>query len=526
NRASAEKTAISISGDLVRVYLGRSRHQAQLLQLDMLRSAHQQDDQPADTASLPLGLFRSVEQAFSDPEARFRFISADLLVAQDGSWTLEDLSATPTYPQHGFTEQARRFLGKRARRRRERDLQLQQSDQDGPEQATPTERRFAQRHGFPVEMVRRFGIDRDNVHKFVSERDFLLAQPFNIARDQHGDSAEHRDRAQVLYSIGRDGRGLRIRSGGSSESSNGTSNSNGTLSDLVAETARAGGALLGPEDWDLTSVWRVDAPAKEYHPAGTDVVVNGIGYSLDEFELLLTDRTADHPLTLISAGTGAETRPLTFSTEGSVQLRVSLIHEPGSPPVIADAFVVGRHDRKHQRAFREEGRLVGTEQIRRTGPSGIEAQQDTAHEAAQAHLAAGERAGIDVWPEGLRDLGGVDLIGRVHPRTGRVNSARAMVGTELYEYTLHPVTREPLNTTIPGWEALTADLLGQCEDAPELRYVEYTVVVSTRGHRVLGCSLTPHYPTCYAYSVPTVDFLNRAVRRKKHRQAKGTVAAV
>ncbi len=499
--------------DLVRVYLGRAKHRATVLQMGMLVAAEDRHDQQADTASLPLGLVRTVEDVFSDPEARFRFISADLLVESDGTWSLEDLATEPRYPDQGFTEQARRFLGQRARRRRERELELARELQDAPEPVTSAERRFAQRHGFSPDTVRRFGIDRDNVHRYVSERDYLGAQPFNDpaadrALNRLGADGGHCP-AEALYSIRQEGKILRIR-----PLAGPYTRSDEAVSDVVDAVHRVSGAMLGPAVWNPASLWRVDVPDAAGDSARADVLVNGIGYSADEFELLLRAMAAEQPVTL-SAGGGRGATPQHFSTDDSVQIRVTMIREQGEKPYVADAFVVGHHHRRYRKEFRKAGQLVGTEQTRWPGASTMYRNRDTSHEAAEAHMTAGRRAGVEVWPEGLRDLGGVDLVGRIYPETGRVESGRAMVGTELYEYILHPVTQQPLRTTINGWDALVADLERRCESSPQLSFVEYTAVINSNGHQILGCSLTPQYPVCYRYSAASANFIKRAAKAHK-----------
>jgi hypothetical protein len=518
----------------VRAYIGRAHGEAAILQEESLTHGVWSDE-PATAPTLPATVAKQLEETFSATEARFTFLSVDLVINQDGTWTITDLSTEPAYPVRGFDEAARAFLAKRLRKQRSRRKQAAAFD----ESQTPTqaERRMIQRHGFSLDTIRRFGVDADNAHKFVSEHDFLRAQPFNQAaagrslRRQVMDGRQGRWNVldQALYLFERDltgeqgSAGEQVRITALSDSGR---RHKADLDEVLSTVAQTGEALLGSDAWDATPAWRISIPAQDTEQPGRAVTVNGIDYSKDEFHALLTAVTRDRAQVLTVAGVSDEARPGRFSTQGSVQIRVSMLNETDTEPQVADAFVVGHHARSTRKTFRSEGQLVGSEQPHL--PSA--ALLDTLHESLQADIAAGESAGLDLWPEGLRDLSGVDLVARISPRTGRVETARAMVGTELYEYTRHPVTFAPLHGVVPGWDALVEDLKRICRSAPGLRFVEFTAVITTHGHRILGCSLLPSYPTCYTFSVPVVDFIRSQVRAKRfvgmRDRARSALAAV
>lgn len=506
----------------------------------------------------------SLVAVLSSERHDFTFISVDVVLGSEESFEIRDLSIAPRFPMStGFNEEASKFLsgvldtrigrkldngqrqtvsaqalrrvqrlsrkydafqlrakgftGRTARLwvRRVNAMKTQNSD------ALSTTDQQAIDWGFDPIYARRFGITEANRNEFFSLRDYLYVQPLNgkyakWVRDRVSARSvfkPYMDSFETLhYQVLRRDRELQIialseeaREFGSDISS-------------VAQFLIAHGSLtLSSSAWSGSVSDQVTFEDGQF-------VMNDIPFTSDEFEKLLTFRVREQFYVL--GDKKVDSSPLAeLSTTGDVAISVTMLNPNGIAPEVAEAAVVAIEDAEHIVEFRKNGYALGRlGKIRSRAAAAVSDEQLIEMQlAGEDQRSDGDDPGpgfngddISVEDDTLDiHVARLRLVSQISPETGRIEAARSVVQGRLRVYTNHPVTGDLIAREIPQWDEVVARLKELCLFAPQLRFVEFSVVLTESGPVINGVSATPLYGQEYAFSPMTVRFLRHELVEKE-----------
>ncbi|MGF2949659.1 sugar-transfer associated ATP-grasp domain-containing protein [Microbacterium alcoholitolerans] len=444
-------------------------------------------------------IVENLGRAFGHARAGFTFLSVVVHPDSNGGVTVLDIDPEPPYPHHRLFNTAtngylRAVLDDRAPARHQRALRnsargraqrqaarlvrrlrtfdLRAAGYTGRaarswvwtmnhDRATETwasAKQIAQAHewGFPVAVARDFGITEGNRSRFLSRREFLYAHPLNGKYEKW-----LRDRVSALLVFAPfdehfDSVHYQIfRRGGAPHIvaiSPDAKASGASLDDLGALLDKTGPLVLAPTAWQSAARATV---ARE----GSSFVVDGIKCSRHEFHELLSAVTRDQSHVIVeptSDHSANEDDASTFIVD------VTMMNEDGANPQIAEAFVQFRDDHASE---------TGEEPLR--------------------------------------------FVCRVNPATGSFEQARALIEGRTETFTHHPLTDERFSGSIPSWPRVVDLLQRMLAFAPQLRFVQFRLVVDAESIRVQRVSASPHYSRLFPFEPHTVSFLRGLIDEKR-----------
>ncbi|MGM1018812.1 MAG: sugar-transfer associated ATP-grasp domain-containing protein [Actinomycetota bacterium] len=436
-----------------------------------------------------------VERVFNHPSARFDFVSIDVVV-QDAAHHVVDVDPIPAYPSdrlfapdadeflRGLFEEraparqalaARRSLPSRmdAQRlrfvRRVRSFRLRAGGFTGPaarswvwrlqrerraEGFSRAERSRAHGWGFSPELVAGFEISEESRRDLVSLRDYLYAQPLNGKYEKW---IRDRVSASMVFAPFREHFDTvhyqLFRRGGLLH-----------VSPISPEALSAGtsledmGALIASEGTLVLtgSSWRSRTK--------TAVAYDGEGFSIDGIPCTPAD-FREVLSTFVRSGSSvlvAEAGAKTALDESPLRVDVLMINPDGAHPQVAEASTV------------------------------------------VAELAA-DRPGGDA----------SRCVARIDPRTGRWGRAHALVAGRVRSFASDPVTGARFDGEVPGWGEVVATLERMGAFAPQLRFVQFRLLLSGGHLRVERVTSAPRYSDVLPFEPATVAFLREVVDTKR-----------
>ncbi|NAZ16810.1 hypothetical protein GT020_12175 [Glutamicibacter soli] len=507
-----------------------------------------------------------VQRLFSSPNHHFSFITVDVALRPSGEFEVLDISLAPRYPEpEGFNRQTEDFLralleergeSKRARgernkiaarisRRAQRMSRQYQAFQLRAEGFTGRAARLwvgrvnaVQKQaagrlnttvteslswGFDPDFATRFGISEENREQFVPLRDYLYAQPLNgkyakWVRDRVSARAifePYLDSFEPLhYQVLRRDRELQVIALSSKARSYGTGI--GAIGDFLSTHGKL---TLSSSTWHGRVSSEVEFDNGYF-------LLDSVRYTQDEFEKLLTFRVREQ-FYVLGERVANDSELAGLSTKGEVHLEVAMLNPNGTSPQVCEAFVVATEDSVHGHAFARNGKLLSgiaaSGKTVRPGDSdettletelAIEEQRSDSEDPGPGH------AKDDIRVEDDQDLAAEDtyqMVGRIDPATGQLTETRALYKGKLRAYTLHPVTGLPLERTIAQWDQVVELLRKLCVFAPQLKFVEFSIVLTANGPVINGLSATPGYRQEYPFSETTVKFLKRELEEKREK---------
>ncbi|MGO1944432.1 MAG: sugar-transfer associated ATP-grasp domain-containing protein, partial [Ancrocorticia sp.] len=534
------------------------------LQVDLATSEIMGRTPQEETNPKLLGLDHAVagiETALSDEDLRFRFISVDVALTSDG-YRVEDVARAPRYPRTvPFSAQATEFLlplrqekraelaerpssaaraaakvGNKAGRfgRRLTAFQLRstgftgrmarswvrQLEQDWhkDDEFSGAFRRDAHRMGYMPTTLARFNISKLNAHEYISEKDYRYVQPLN------GKYAKWvRDRASVReifkpYSeffesahyqfLWRDGE-LQIL----------------PLSEDSREypaTADGIGAFLASTGRELAAVSSAYTGRTRLAISFTDshFVVDNRRYTSDEFQELMRARARRRPMVIIEPVAPDETLSQQFP-EATSDLRIVMMNADGASPQVAEAFVaVTQHVNINDVAAAASHAGPAVELA--TNPSLLEAEIALQQEADDDDALSGPTSqdwreiAADIAEEGVAAQDSrVTFLSRIDTQSGEYRGARAVIDQRLYSFDVDPLSGNAFAGKVRQWEAITQQLTAMCRFAPQLEFVEFTLVPQGDSFAITRVSAMPDYGYVFPFQPHTVEFLQDRVGRKK-----------
>lgn len=506
---------------------------------------------------------KTLEELLSSERHEFTFISVDIVLGPESAFEIRDLAIAPRFPIiGGFNRNATEFLdnvlasrrdsnvergqrrtvpsqvGRRAQRvsRQFAAFQLRARGFSGRaarlwvRRSSVIERQNAANlsdldkqaldWGFDPAYARRFGIIEANRSEFVSLRDYLYVQPLNgkyakWVRDRvstHSVFKPYLDSFETLhYQVLRRDRELQIIA--------------------LSEQARAFGAdISGVANFLLahglltlySSAWSGSVADEVTYEAGR-FVMNGVPFTSDEFEKLLTYRVREQ-FYVFGEKKVDNSSLANLSTTGNVALTVTMMNPNGVTPRVAEASVVAIEDAEHVEAFRKKGHVIGRKTKSRHLATGavsdeklIEMQLAGADQRADRDDPGPGINGDDISVEddATVKIPNLRLVSRITPDNGRIEAARSLVQGRLHVYKDHPVSETAIAREIPQWRAIVERLQQLCIFAPQLRFVEFSLVITESGPLINGVSATPTYGQEYAFSQATVRFLLHELEEKE-----------
>lgn len=316
----------------------------------------------------------------------------------------------------------------------------------------------AHRWGFRHSTVEHLGIDRSNRNDFITERDYAFIQPLN------GKYAKWvRDRASTL-TIFKPHRELfevthyhlLLRDGRPliiplTEQARHFEMS---VSGMAALLERTGSLTLANSPW-------LDPASRTIEYSGSTFLLDGEPLSHEQFEAELLRRLIVEPQVMFAPavpdGNFFEHAPENLGSS----LRVSMANPGGADAHVAEACIV----------FSEGGRES------------------------------------------------VDYVCRVEPSTGGFEGARAIQGapakSELHRFDAHPRSGRRFCGKITGWEGIATALTQLCRFAPQLEFVEFHLVLTADGPKIVSVSPDPEYSQLYPFSAKTAQMLRQKIEQKK-----------
>ena len=523
---------------------------------------------------LPTGVLSSVvrlgdmtgvlEEVLSSERHEFTFISVDVVLGAEGNFEIRDLSIAPHFPiVAGFNEETSKFLRGVLEARMRRKLDYGQL-QTVPARATRRVQRLSRQldafqlrsqgftghtarlwvrrlnamkaqnaealsdndtkaldWGFDPVYVRRFGITEANRNEFISLRDYLYVQPLNgkyakWVRDRVSARSvfkPYMDSFETLhYQVLRRDRELQMIAL-SEEARSFGSDISGIMEFLVAK----GALTLSSSAWS-------GSVSDEVSFVDNQFVMNDISFTPDEFEKLLTFRVREQFYVL--GEKKVDSSPLAeLSSTGDVRMNITMLNPNGISPEVAEALVVANEDVEHLASYRDNGRALGRMgKIRSRAAAAVSDEQVIEMQlAGEDQRADGDDPGpgfngddISVEDDTLElHEAQLHLVSQIVPETGRIEAARSVVRGQLRVYTNHPVTGETISREVPCWSEVVERLKELCIFAPQLRFVEFSVVLTEDGPVITGVSATPTYGQEYAFSPKTVRFLRHELAEKE-----------
>ncbi|MCA1306785.1 hypothetical protein LC082_07730 [Microbacterium esteraromaticum] len=436
-----------------------------------------------------------VRKALSAPQREFTFLQVTAQVGPDQRVTVLDIDPSPEYPaQTLFSDDANAYLKRlfeerevqrsiRARRhsavgratwklsrvgarvkafdlraggftgRAARTWVGTMEDDSGEEtRATRAQVKAAHRWGFPVAVVRDFGIAATNRSQFLSLRGYLYAHPFNgkyekWVRDRvsalmvFAPFREHFD--TVHYQVFRRGEEAHIVAISAEGKDAGVS-----LESLRTVLGDRGPLMLMP------TAWQSRTRALVAHD-GTSFIVDGVVCSTSEFQELLAAVTIDQSHVLVEVDHHEQEH------DASHRIDVVMMNPDGANPHVAEA------------------RLL---------------------------LGGDEAAAADDAPQ---------LESRVDLTSGAYDGARAIIDGRIENFSVDPQTGERIRGVVPRWSEVV-DLLGRMVAfAPQLRFIEFSLVIEGESVRVVRVSASPTYSRLFPFHADTVAFVRELIREKR-----------
>ena len=512
------------------------------------------------------GLTAAVEELLSQDATSFRLVALDVLPQEGGDFRILDILPEPPYPHSDLLDEdgwdrlteavqdapavssagglagavhRTRQLAHRARRRvhafqlrstgfsrRMALLWVKQINNDNRRNADIPSYVRARHHraGFVSTTVSRFGITPENQDQFISNRDYLLAEPLNETygkwvRDRVSSLTVFEPFAQhfetMHYQVMQRDGGLHVVPLTALARECGT-DANG----LAALLQRTGPLAMG------AAAWSGRRPRVLGH-TGESFTVDGREYSRDEFEALLTHRVRSQFFVLYEPVTPSG--PLTeLVTGGDVQLQVTMMNPGGGDPQVAEAFVVAT-DEVETRQIR---RLVESGQagLRKIGGddrrgNGVDTEEIDAYLSRLEHRADAEvradataRSWLDDDDDAAEPTSArLRLESRIDADTGTFDGARTVLGGQLWSLEAHPSTGHRYGGRIEEWDSVRSMLMDLCAFAPQLKFVQFTVTITQRGPVITNISATPRYNREFPYLPATVAFLREHIEKKRQR---------
>lgn len=508
-------------------------------------------------------------ELFSQPGFRFTAFALDALVQPDGSFLVTDLLADPPYPQpHELTEEGAQILNevlaefadayrdkrgvrrlfkvaKRKARsavrrayasqlrstgftRRMAGLWVRELERDVLEESDEPAYVRARRHraGFLTPTVERLGVTEDNHDQFISDRDYMYAQPFNgtygkWVRDRVSSITvfePFRDRFETMHYqfMQRDGQLQVIPL-------------SPVARDYSWDIHGIADFLEAHPHMELVAAsWAARTRIELHYKDDGSIEIGGVSYTVDEFHQILTRRVRTQFLvmrepavefaTLVNGNTGVNTR-----------VQVTMMNPTGADPRPAEAFVVST-EALPRPLFEQLAGLTREEDEDTNGEStpsvqGFDADQVDEILARDEHIADAETRAASLneeWDSNEADesfertsVVKVRCYAQLNLETGEYTETRASIGGKLHRFSTHPVTGAPIGGTVAGWNDATELLTAMCEFAPQLRFVRFTVVLTDNGPRIVGASPTPRFSTEYPFREETTQFLRGYINRKR-----------
>lgn len=501
-----------------------------------------------------------IERVFSEGCLAFRFISVDASLTAEG-YVLEDIARSPEYPRASrFSDEANTVLlgllqdrvmeldeqpsifgraagkaGKKAEgyRRRIEAFQLRsvgftgrmarnwvnrvENDKRQDDQFSEAYRKAAHRLGYMPATAARLGISEHNAGDFISERDYSYVHPLN------GKYAKWvRDRASALeifkpfvglfegthyQFLWRDGDVQILPLSPRAQEYSGSVT--GLAQFLSKEFGEGCEVALVPSAY--TGGVRL---VVSY--SGGHFVVNGVPYTHDEFHMLLRRRS----FVLIDPAE-ADQKLSTQFPDAAGSIKVIMMNPDGATPQVAEAFVDIRQAVNTGELVKASVEVEQGADIHEA-ESEIEAQLALQQDVDEADEVSGPTA--DDWseiePEEQIEVDEfenrkVHFLSRIDPFSGEYNGARAIVDKKLYTFESDPVGGQAFEGLIGQWSTIVEQLTEMCRFAPQLEFVEFTLVPDADAFKITHISAMPSYGYVYPFSPKTVDFLKRRVAMKK-----------
>ena len=508
-----------------------------------------------------------VEALLSQDACRFRLLTLDIRLQGEDDFTIHDIVPDPPYPHAGLLDDdgwdrltaavqdapaVREYtagIGASVRRTRKRIHRVRRKVHAFQLRSTGFSRRMAllwvkqinndnrrnadipayvrarhHRAGFVSTTVARFGITPENEHRFISNRDYLLAEPLNQTygkwvRDRVSSLTVFEpftDRFETMHYqvMQRDG-GLHIVPLTALARDCGTD-----IDGVAALLARTGPLAMA------SAAWSGRRPRTVAH-TGESFTVDGRAFSDDEFDALLTQRVRGQFFVLYEPVASAG--PLTgLVSAGDVDLQVTMMNTGGGDPQVAEAFVVAR-DQVEAGALRrllqsDDAGITLLSADERRGTS-VETEEIDAYLSQLDHRADAEvrsDATGESWIDGGEDdapaaTARLRFESRIDAQTGTFDGARSMIGGQLWSLTSNPATGARFTGRVDEWDDVRALLLDLCAFAPQLKFVQFTVTLTDTGPVITNIAATPRYNREYPYLPATVAFLREHVEKKRER---------
>lgn len=520
----------------------------------------------------PTAVVRAVEdelvELFTQPSFGFTAFALDAFVQPDGDFLITDILADPPYPQpHELTEEgadffnqvlaefAEKYRDKRGVRRlfnvakrkarsavrrvyasqlrstgftrRMAGLwvrELERDIRDESDQPAYVRARL-HREGFLTPTAESLGVTKENHTEFISDRDYMYAQPFNgtygkWVRDRVSSITvfePFRDRFETMHYqfMQRDGQLQVIPL--SSQAKEHSWDIQGVAEFLEAH----------PHMELVAASWAASTRIEVHHQDDGGVEINGVSYTVDEFHQILTRRVRTQflvmcepaviPATLVDGDAGVNTR-----------LQVTMMNPTGADPRPAEAFILSTEELPRP-LFEQLAGLTTEEDEDADGEStpsakGFDADQVDEILARDEHIADAETRAASLneeWDsneeEALERASVVKVrcYAQLDLETGAFTETRTRIHGKLHRFSEHPVTGATIGGTVPGWHEVTELLTALCEFAPQLRFVRFTVVLTENGPRIVGASPTPRFSTEYPFRKETTEFLRGFINRKR-----------
>ncbi|PCC27472.1 hypothetical protein CIK76_17140 [Glutamicibacter sp. BW80] len=545
-----------------RMSLGEQRFDHEI-NVDLENGDFQKLDGGVSSVPQLTGINSALEEVLSSERHEFTFISVDVVLGPDGTLEIRDLSISPRFPATGgFNNAVTEFLTTVMDTRRDSNIERGQR-QTVSARVTRRTQRVSRRYaafqlrakgftgraarlwvrrssaidrknsgnltsldrqaldwGFDPAYAGRFGITDANRNEFVSLRDYLYVQPLNgkyakWVRDRvstHSVFKPYLDSFEILhYQVLRRDRELQVIAL-SDEARAFGSDINGVAKFLVENDV----LTLSSSAWSGTASEEVTYESGRF-------VINGVPFTSDEFEKLLTYRVREQFYVL--GEKKIDSSSLTdLSTIGNVALSITMMNPSGIAPAVAEASVVSIEDAEHVEAFLKNGHVLGRQtKSSRLASAAVSDEQLIEMQLAGADQRAdGDDPGpgfngddITVEDDAVEKIAHLRLVSRVTPETGRIEAARSLVRGRLYVYKNHPVSETAIAREVPQWNEIVKRLQELCIFAPQLRFVEFSVVLAETGPVINGVSATPTYGQEYSFSPATVKFLLHELEEKE-----------
>ncbi|MGO1768330.1 MAG: sugar-transfer associated ATP-grasp domain-containing protein [Microbacterium sp.] len=486
-----------------------------------------------------------IEAVLSHRRSRFAFISVDVVLAASGGYRLVDIASRPVRPhgrdfspaavahlqemrRDGDRRRAQRARAASARHRVRRGLvrarsrvaafSLRSAGFIGPSAKEWNRLRLRDRRsgrhsagavrrahalGFRPGTMERFAIGADGARSFLSERDYLYAQPLN------GKYAKWiRDRVSVLmvfrpfdrlfapthFQVYRRDRGLHLVP--LSEEATAL----GADLDALAQLLQSRGELvLTPTRWRERVIARVSHDGRRFR-------VNGMACTPGELFELLASYARRASLLFVERrgdGTVAPTEP----GEDRRIVRVTMMNATGDDPRAAEVLL------RIPATLPAPG-AGGGEEPRDTTPDPDEAP--ATGEAVESGSAA---AAADAEAEDAAERRAA-LWALADPETGDYRDARRAIDGELRTFERHPNTGERIAGRIEGWPDALRTLQEMCRFAPQLRFLQFTLELSDGSVLIRRIAEKPLLSAEFPASPEMVAFIQEQVDEKRRRAAR------